>query len=130
MSIVNEFAMRGLKCIDISLLGCYYLILGIITAVLLDKLLEKHETEIKKKSTLQLILTVFLNTSLIMIAAYFMRKIVERVPFPLDGVWGYDHSRVKEIKGGVIIAFSIMCFQTNFNKILKHLIYDRFNISK
>lgn len=129
-TLLNEIVIRVLKCVDISLLGCYYLILGVSAALIINKLLEEKETNIEKTSTSKLLLIVFLNTSLIMIAAYFMRKIVEIIPFPLNGIMGYDHGRIKEIKGGVIIAFSIMCFQTNFKDVLKHLVYDRFKMSK
>lgn len=129
-TIINEIIIRSLKCLDISLLGCYYLILGVSAALLINKLLEMNEKEMEKSSTSKLILILFLNTSLIMIAAYFMRKIVSYIPFPLEGLYGYQHSRVKEIKGGVIIAFSIIILQTNFKNVLKYVINDRFGILK
>ena len=65
-----------------------------------------------------------------MIIVYILRNIVEKIPFPLDGVAGYEHKRVSEIKGGVLIAFAVITFQPNFkNKVtllIKLLLIIRF----
>ena len=57
-----------------------------------------------------------------MIVVYILRNIVERIPFPLDGLFGYDHSRVIEIKGGILIAFAVITFQHNFKNKVTFLI--------
>ena len=61
-TLLNEIVIRVLKCVDISLLGCYYLILGVSAALIINKLLEEKETNIEKTSTSKLLLIVFLNT--------------------------------------------------------------------
>ena len=65
-----------------------------------------------------MIFEISLNVSLIMISAYFLRKIVQHIPFPLNGYYGYDHNRVSELKGGVLISFAIISYQLNLkNKV-------------
>ena len=115
----KELIVRGIKLLDISLLGMYYFFGGILVSVLIDKLLPKYDDQIyKQKSLLQIILEISLNVSLIMISAYFLRKIVQHIPFPLNGYYGYDHNRVSELKGGVLISFAIISYQLNLkNKV-------------
>ena len=58
---------------------------------------------------------------MIMISAYIIRNIVARIPFIFDGIRGYKHKRVKEISGGVIIAFSIIALQNGYKKDINTL---------
>jgi hypothetical protein len=61
----------------------------------------------------------FLNLSLILISIYIMRNITQRIPYPLEGVAGYQHSRLREINGVFIANFVLLYYQTNFIDRLK-----------
>ena len=74
MNLLNELVIRSIKCIDISLIGGYYLFLGICVSIILNKIFKNSEEDLKKKSTPSLIITILLHTGCIMIAAYFMRN--------------------------------------------------------
>ena len=115
-SFQHEAIIRSIKCVDISLIGIYYLVLGILFAMALNELFKetKKEKQMLKKSMPHLLLKLLMQTSLIMISVYIMRQIVKRIPFPLDGVCGYDHMRIKEINGAVIMAFVVITLQTNY----------------
>ena len=42
------------------------------------------------------------------ILVYLLRNLVELIPFPLEGIYGYQHFRVRELySGGIAIAFGI-----------------------
>jgi hypothetical protein len=122
----KEITIRSIKMADISLLGVYYLFGGIVLSLIIDKLFPVYDEEVySNKSSQEIFLEVCLNISLIMIIVYILRNIVEKIPFPLDGVAGYEHKRVSEIKGGVLIAFAVITFQPNFkNKVT--LLINRF----
>jgi len=126
MTMSKEITIRSIKMVDISLLGVYYLFGGIILSLIIDKLFPVYDEEVyRNKSSHEIFLEVCLNISLIMIIVYILRNIVEKIPFPLDGVAGYGHKRVSEIKGGVLIAFAVITFQPNFkNKVT--LLINRF----
>ena len=115
----KELIIRGIKLLDISLLGIYYFFGGLLVSLLINKLLPKYDEEKYKKITIvQLIFEISLNVSFIMVSAYFLRKIVQHIPFPLNGYYGYDHNRVSELKGGVLISFAIISYQLNLkNKV-------------
>lgn len=126
MTMSKEITIRSIKMVDISLLGVYYLFGGIVLSLIIDKLFPVYDEEVySNKSSQEIFLEVCLNISLIMIIVYILRNIVEKIPFPLDGVAGYEHKRVSEIKGGVLIAFAVITFQPNFkNKVT--LLINRF----
>lgn len=92
-------------------------------SLIIDKLFPVYDEEVYRKSLLEIFLEICLNISLIV---YILRNIVEKIQFPLDGgVAGYEHKRVSEIKGGVLIAFAVITFQPNFkNKVT--LLINRF----
>lgn len=122
-SVQHEAIIRCIKCLDISLIGVYYLVLGIVFAMILNELFKEttDEKEKLKRSLPHLLLKLLVQTSLIMISVYTMRQIVKRIPFPLDGVCGYEHMRVKEINGAVIMAFVVITLQTNYGSDLTEL---------
>lgn len=61
----------------------------------------------------------FINLSLILISIYIMRNITQRIPFPFEGVAGYQHSRLREINGVFIANFVLLYYQTSFIDRLK-----------
>ena len=75
-----------------------------------------------------LIFEICIYASATMIMAYLIRKLISFIPFPLDGFYGYKHSRVSELKGGVIFAFSVFLLLTNFKNKLNILISDKLNL--
>lgn len=119
----HEVLIRTIKCLDISLIGVYYLILAIIAALVLNEIF-KVEAEAEdglKKPLPNLFLKIAFQTSMIMLSVYAMRQVVKRIPFPLDGVCGFEHKRVKEINGAVIMAFVVITLQTNYGRDLSEL---------
>ena len=118
--LINEIFIRVIKILDITFLGIYYLFFGIISALIINKILnvieEKNKKHNQSNNKLFYALKIFVRTSLVMISAYSMRNIIRRVPFILDGLFGYQHLRLKEMNGGVIIAFSIIALQPQFRE--------------
>ena len=126
MDIYKDLLIRFIKCLDISLLGIYYLIGGITIAKILDKTTDNEKT-IQKKATFRIIIEIGIIVSFIMIGCYILRNIVEKIPFIFDKFIGYDHHRVKELHGGVIISFAIIAIQSNFQFKINHLLTNRLN---
>lgn len=70
-------------------------------------------------------LKVSLQTVLIMLSVYAMRVIVKSIPFVFDGYKGFDHHRVMELNGAVILAFVLITLQSNYGYDLQ-LLASRF----
>lgn len=137
----SEALIRAIKCADVALLGCYYLALGLVAAVAIRRVFdargreegergggEKGDGALAAMPLPTLVGRIVGRTCLIMVATYLIRVAVKRIPFPLDGVGGFRHARVKEINGGVIIAFSVIALQTHFVAEIKHLVDARLGL--
>jgi len=124
-NIDRNYLIKAIKLADISLLGVYYLTCGIISAIVINKVFEEIENsrgENREDSLSYKAFRIILRTGLIMISAYIMRNIVREIPFLLDGYFGYQHLKLKEMNGGVIVAFSIIALQPDFRKDIQSLI--------
>jgi hypothetical protein len=89
-------------------------IIGIIFAKLFDILYGKFKVEdYKKISKFQLFLEILFHLFLIGVVAYILRNIVGLIPYPLDGVAGFRHARLKELSGGTVLAMVLLFFQRN-----------------
>lgn len=111
-----------LKMFDILLLTVYYFILAFYMATGMDYLLGKYDSaDDDKKPTWRLMGEAIAYTFLLMVAFYVARNLIERIPFPFDGLWGFKHSRVKERGGDVVFIFLLFFYQEYYNKKLTYL---------
>lgn len=117
----HDTIIHFIKCIDISFIGLYYLVLSFVFAILLDTLFHEEKDEKHKQTTLWLSLKICLQTVLIMLSVYIIRKIVKTIPFIFDGYNGYDHKRLLELNGAVILAFVLITLQSNYGYDLQLL---------
>jgi len=110
------------KIIDIGLVTVYYFVFGLLFSWGIDSLLGKFEEDnYKKMSTLRIMLEVLLQLFIIGIIIYILRNIVSAIPYPFEGLGGYEHARLKELDGGVVLAFVVIFFQKNLNDKLLYL---------
>ncbi len=118
--------MRGIKMIDISYVTIIYFIFGYIVALIIEKILGKLDIDKeKKKSTFNILLDIAVNFSIIGIFSYVARNLAEFIPFPLDGINGFAHQRVKELHNvAPVFVFIVMYYQTNL-KIKMNYAKDR-----
>jgi len=111
MNYSKEIIVRSIKIIDIGYITSLYLILGIITAYLFDKyfgVFDKKKEE--EKPLFQSIIELIFQLWLIGVVIYIARNIVPLIPFPLNGIYGFDHSKVKELTSAVAFSISFMYF--------------------
>ena len=64
-------------------------------------------------SKARILIEIYLNLIILAIASYIIRNVVELIPFPLDGVYGFEHRKVKELSGGIVTGFAIFLYQKN-----------------
>lgn len=115
----------ALKFLDIFLLSTYYFVIGFFIASSIDFIIGKFSSQDdKEKPTWILFLEAIWYTFVLSIIFYIIRNIIERIPFPLDGLYGFQHSRVKERSGDVIFVFILFYFQEYYIKKL-HFLHNR-----
>jgi len=122
MNYKKEIIIRSIKILDIGYITVIYFILGLILAKLFDKYLGKFDKNKEdKKSILRSILELSLYLWFIGIVIYVVRNIVPLIPFPLNGVYGFDHLRVKEVTSATVFIISFMYFQQYYQDKIKYI---------
>ncbi len=116
------------KMFSIFLISIYYFIFGSTMSIIVNKnLIDYSDKEIKKINTYKLFLDICITFGIIGLGFYLIRIIVKNVPYVFDGWFGYQHSKLKEATGGVIIAYIIFAYQSKLLKKFNEL-KNRLNI--
>jgi hypothetical protein len=117
----KEFIIRSIKIFDIAYIFSVYALSGFFFSLLLDKLFPTYkENKYKKYSKGKIIVEICLQFAAIGIIVYLVKNLFELVPFPLDGVYGYEHKKVKELDNALPLTYTILYFQ---NSLKDKLIY-------
>lgn len=113
------------KLLGISFVTTLYFSLGFLAAKVLDFFLKDFDEKTEsKKPTWQVFLEIIVRLCGLGILIYIARNLVERVPFPLNGVAGFDYLRLKELHSEFIFTIPLFIFHENFVSKLKSL-YNR-----
>ena len=108
----NEILFRTIKIIDIAYITVLFFIFAYIPGYYLNELfMYIYGTDFDKKTNTILYLEVLSQIICIGIITYIGRNLVQLIPFPLDGVNGFEHSRVKELSSGGFITVFLVMFQ-------------------
>ena len=104
----NLNMIRLIKIADIIIFSNIYFYLGIFVSYILYKYLSKPYDE--KESKLRNFIQLVLEVGILVTCVYLIRILVKSIPNPLDGLYGFDASKVKELNGGVVLAFAFTFF--------------------
>ena len=123
MNLKKEIIIRSIKILDIGYVTALYLTLGIILAKVCDLYINIYdEEEDNKKSTWVILLELILYSWFLGVVIYIVRNIVPLIPFPLDGKYGFDHLRVKEVTSGATFSIAFIFYQTNYRNKINNLL--------
>lgn len=107
-------AFLGVKLLDIGLTTTYFFAIGLAAAKVFDLFYGKFKRDdYKKINKFVLLLDILFHMFLVGITAYMLRNIVALIPFPLEGVAGFEHKRLKELSGGTALSLILLFFQDN-----------------
>ncbi len=122
------------KLLHISILSIVIMFLGVFFSKNLNYLYPENK-DIKKKKTSKIILHLVIFTCLIYISQYFIRNILQYVNQNIISeilFWNksidYDINRIKEVGGGVAMAFSMFLFKNKYRDDIRELFNERINI--
>ena len=119
---MKDVMIRSIKILDIGFITAIYLTFGLVLAKLCDRILgEFDEAKENQKPLWQLLIELFFYLWFIGVIVYLVRNIVQLIPFPFHGVYGYDHFRVKELINAVIFFVTFLQFQEYYQKKITYL---------
>lgn len=135
-TVGQEFVIRGIKLIDIAYINTIYLTLGAVLSIVLDQKLGKFDPKsADEKPSTKLSFEVLLHFALLGMLFYIIRNLVEWIPFPFHGKYGYDHLKVKELSNAGAFVTVFLLLQVHLkdkilylSKRLESTFFDKHNI--
>ncbi len=123
MNYKKEIILRGIKIIDIGFITAIYLLLGILLAKLCDRMNGEFDKEKENKKPLwKILVEVILYLWFIGVVIYTVRNMVPLIPFPLDGMYGFNHLMVKEVTNAMAFTITFMYFQKYYQNKIENLL--------
>jgi len=117
----KEAVIRSIKMMDIGILTVLYFILGYIFSWLINKIYNNFDPNTAPMKFL-LFLEICGQLFIIGILVYILRNLIELIPFPLEGIYGYQHTKVRELySGGIALTFGIFYAQENIKEKLNYM---------
>lgn len=113
---------RVVKILDIGYTTFIYFMLAIIIASVMDILYGTYDEKAEKqksvtRKTLDLVGIIWLNGVII----YIIRNIAGLIPSPFNGLYGFQHSRLKELDSAYVFSFVLIYNQPNLVKRMELL---------
>jgi hypothetical protein len=109
----KELAIRSIKILDIGYVTALFFLAGYYTAQYYEKAFRHFFGEpstFASKSNTRLLMEILLQVAVIGMMAYILRNLIEKIPYPLNGMKGYDHMKLKELAGPGLITFFLVIF--------------------
>lgn len=110
----KEVIIRSIKILDIAYITFIYGFFSLIMITFLDKYifyyisLENVKEEDKNKYII--FIEILLCLTIYGIVSYILKNILQLIPFPLEGVYGFQHLKVMEVKSGAMISMFLLWF--------------------
>ena len=118
----KDLVLRGIKLVDIGFVTVMYFVLGFLCAAAIDAVLGKFdERKADEKSVARIAAELILHIYIIGVLMYVCRNVVELVPFPLDGVHGFMHSKVKELSTAASFGLVLIMRQEHLKAKMAYL---------
>jgi hypothetical protein len=118
----KELIIRSIKIFDMGYATVIYILSAILLVSILNKYTDKYnQKEEEKKSTNILLLNIILRAWIIAICAYIVRNLFEIVPFPFEGIYSFEHLKVKEVVNSTLFVSFMVIFDNNLQSRVKIL---------
>jgi hypothetical protein len=122
-TVKDELVFRAIKITDIGYITVLYFFTAFLLSTWVDyRLLGRFDPKkADAKSTAQLLMECVLHVYLVGVLIYIIRNIIELIPSPLDGIAGFQHSRVKELTNAAVFTFIFLLYQRNLREKLFYI---------
>jgi hypothetical protein len=108
----------------VKILGAGYVsmlcfIFAFLFSIALDKFTGPYDNS---KSKARIFTEITLQFALVGVILYVTRGLIKKIPFPLEGIHGYTHSSLGELRSLPVFVFIFMFFQKNLQTKMNALL--------
>jgi hypothetical protein len=119
LSLIENSPIIFIKILAIAYITIIYSLGGVLITTLANKYLiydfyDRTDEELEKKSTPRHLFETVTTLVLFSVLAYISRNILQRIPFPLDGIYDFKYKNVKEVAAGALLIWVLI----NYSPIL------------
>jgi hypothetical protein len=107
-----------LRTLGVAWVGILCFIFAFFVSRLVDNFTPKLD---KTKPKLMTFLEVCVQFGFVGMIVYGARNFIKNAPFPFQGVGGYDHRQLGELRSLPLLVFIFMFFQTRTQEKMKFL---------
>ena len=123
-----NLGFRFIKLFDMGYITVVYFIFAIIIAVFLNKLygsynIKKEREKSTFRKCMELVGMIWLNGIII----YLVRNIAPFIPSPFDNIYGFKHTKLKELHSAYVFEFILIYTQAT---LIKERLMHLYNIVK
>jgi len=123
----SEIITQIIRVIDIGYVTTLYFTMAFFISLSIDRMLGKFNTkDADKKTTFRLVVEVIAQFWCIGVIAYFIKLFVIYIPFPLNGIYGYNHETLEQLHSPAMFFVVMVLFQKYLYNTLQYL-YQRMN---
>uniref|UniRef100_A0A6C0HLX8 Uncharacterized protein n=1 Tax=viral metagenome TaxID=1070528 RepID=A0A6C0HLX8_9ZZZZ len=123
--VKKEIILRSIKIIDIIHLTILNFLAGYLISHYINTLFPEFDPNYNHNKFL-LLLEVLLQISIIGVLIYLLRNVISLIPFPLNNIYGFDHSKMNRLPyGQIALSFGIFSAQFILKNKLEYLLKSK-----
>ena len=111
--------LQLVRLMDVAYVGALSFIFAFLASHWLDQITPPLD---KKHPKWRIFLAIVVQFGLIAALIFLARNFIKKIPFPLEGVAGYTHAKLGELRSLPLIVFIFMFFQRKTQDKMKFLI--------
>jgi hypothetical protein len=126
---MSYYKFFTVKIIAIIYYSIFYFIAAFLASIYTNKYqtdfnLEENKKKYKNDKIINfgVFLEILFYFAIIGVLFYLIRKIVKRIPFPLNNIAGFDILRLSEYSGDTVMACIFFIFQTKLTNKLNYVV--------
>jgi hypothetical protein len=126
---MSYYKFFTVKIIAIIYYSIFYFIAAFLASIYTNKYqtdfnLEENKKKYKNDKIINfgVFLEILFYFAIIGVLFYLIRKIVKRIPFPLNNIAGFDIHRLTEYSGDTVMACIFFIFQTKLTNKLNYVV--------
>ena len=115
----HQTGFYSVKIASIFIISIFYFVVGALLSTLLNDFIP--DENLQDMSTLSLMTLLGVIFGSIGVVFYALRHVIKRMPFFLDGYYGFKYYLLREAAGGLIVAYVMYAYLDKLKNLMVEL---------